>query len=414
MQRYIVFIANIKEANSVVVNCFLFEISKNGKQLPVKKGRIHELTQESPLRENEAVMNAVKAGAESLNKKDQVCEPTEENCTRDVSNGNTITKTTTSDTTTTTRSEAKLSSSNLLLKKNISTGGKTNKAKNKVWPETNQEVKQLEDRGQQESSGSDVDKNITEHNSKNGDSEQQEHIREAEQGNLTEHSFESEAEKQNNKESSEDQVMNFVEPENKIQKQEHKPEDRGQPQESRSDVEKKKTAHSLQGRDSEQRQEQKQSEQRSLTEQEDKIKTEKQNNKQSITEDQIMNFAEPGNKAKRQEETQDKHGQQQDSRSDVDKKNKEHSSKKRDSEQQQKQPEPEHEKQEPYNSTKHEDSKSEDNKPITKQPGPQNEGSDGKEVSKHTDEANTICPSRRTHSFCKIFNRCGSYTFETQ
>ncbi len=69
MERYIVFIANIKHSD-VTVNCFLFEI-KDGQKQPVENGCFYNLPEESPLRLNKAVMEIAKNGAESLSKKDQ-------------------------------------------------------------------------------------------------------------------------------------------------------------------------------------------------------------------------------------------------------------------------------------------------------------------------------------------------------
>ena len=77
LERFIVFIANIKDSD-VTVNGFLFEI-KNGQKLPLKKGCPDELLGESPLRLNKAVMEIVRIGAESLNEKDQVPRPIEGN-----------------------------------------------------------------------------------------------------------------------------------------------------------------------------------------------------------------------------------------------------------------------------------------------------------------------------------------------
>jgi hypothetical protein len=77
LERFIVFIANIKDSD-ITVNGFLFEI-KNGQKLPVKKGCLDELQGESPLRLNNAVIEIVRIGAESLNEKDQVPGPIEGN-----------------------------------------------------------------------------------------------------------------------------------------------------------------------------------------------------------------------------------------------------------------------------------------------------------------------------------------------
>ena len=65
LERYIVFIANIRSSHDVTVNSFLFEM-RNGEQLPVMKGSFEELQGESPFRLNSDVMKTVRVGAESL------------------------------------------------------------------------------------------------------------------------------------------------------------------------------------------------------------------------------------------------------------------------------------------------------------------------------------------------------------
>jgi hypothetical protein len=86
MERYIVFIANIKDSE-VTVNGFVFEI-ENGRKLPVRKGFYDELLGESPLRLNNAVMEIVGIGAESLN--DQVPRPIEGNSGQNETESTTI------------------------------------------------------------------------------------------------------------------------------------------------------------------------------------------------------------------------------------------------------------------------------------------------------------------------------------
>jgi hypothetical protein len=90
LEKFIVFIANIKDSD-VAVNSFLFEI-KNGQTLPVKKGFRDELLGESPLRLNNAVMEIVRIGAESLNEKDQVYNPIEGNSGQSETESTTIIK----------------------------------------------------------------------------------------------------------------------------------------------------------------------------------------------------------------------------------------------------------------------------------------------------------------------------------
>ena len=92
MERYIVFIANIKPHNvtkkpsDITVNCFLFKINDR-EQLPVIQGCFNTVSGESPFRLNEDVMHIVRIEAESLtggkkSKEEQVSQLSEESVGR--------------------------------------------------------------------------------------------------------------------------------------------------------------------------------------------------------------------------------------------------------------------------------------------------------------------------------------------
>lgn len=66
MDRFIFFIANITSSRQVTVNCFLFEIDENSR-LPVLKGELNVLRDNSPFRLNESILQEVYDGAESFN-----------------------------------------------------------------------------------------------------------------------------------------------------------------------------------------------------------------------------------------------------------------------------------------------------------------------------------------------------------
>ena len=67
MNRYIVCIANIlKERNNfkTTLNCFLFEMEKNGEKLPILHGKFEHLNGESPVRKQPEIARVTKQGGE--------------------------------------------------------------------------------------------------------------------------------------------------------------------------------------------------------------------------------------------------------------------------------------------------------------------------------------------------------------
>ena len=66
LDRYIVFIANITNSDTVTINCFLFQI-ENSQKRPVQHGKFEFLKGNSPLRVNEKVLEKVHCEAESFN-----------------------------------------------------------------------------------------------------------------------------------------------------------------------------------------------------------------------------------------------------------------------------------------------------------------------------------------------------------